>query len=58
MYDEVKRRPAFIVESILNPPPGIEAPASARVETLAAQPATAVAVQPRQSAPPSPRSDS
>jgi polyisoprenyl-phosphate glycosyltransferase len=27
MYEEVKRRPAFVVESILNPPEGVEAPA-------------------------------
>jgi len=26
MYEEVKRRPAFVVESILNPPKGVEAP--------------------------------
>lgn len=61
MYEEVKGRPAFVVESILNPPPGIEAPPSARLERLAnpAQEgdATAVAVQPRQSTPPSPRSE-
>jgi glycosyltransferase involved in cell wall biosynthesis len=55
MYEEVKGRPSFVVESILNPPPGTEAPASARLLQLADQPATAVAVQPRQSTPPSPR---
>jgi polyisoprenyl-phosphate glycosyltransferase len=43
MYEEVKRRPAFLVESVLNPPPGYEA--------------SAEAVQPRQSTPPSRRSD-
>jgi polyisoprenyl-phosphate glycosyltransferase len=26
MYEEVKRRPAFVVESILNPPEGVKAP--------------------------------
>lgn len=26
MYEEVKRRPPFVVESMLNPPPGVEAP--------------------------------
>jgi glycosyltransferase involved in cell wall biosynthesis len=57
MYDEVKGRPSFVVESILNPPPGIEAPLGARLERFADQPATAVAVQPRQSTPPSPRSE-
>jgi polyisoprenyl-phosphate glycosyltransferase len=63
MYEEVKGRPAFVVESILNPPPGIEAPPSARLERLAGPAqaeggeATAVAVQPRQSTPPSPRSE-
>jgi glycosyltransferase involved in cell wall biosynthesis len=31
MYEEVKGRPSFVVESILNPPPGTELPASARV---------------------------
>ena len=35
MYEEVKRRPAFVVDSILNPPPGTDAPASARLEQLA-----------------------
>jgi dolichol-phosphate mannosyltransferase len=45
MYSEVKRRPAFVVASILNPPEGID------------QEATAVTVQPRQSTLPSPRSD-
>jgi glycosyltransferase involved in cell wall biosynthesis len=57
MYEEVKGRPAFVVESILNPPPGTEVPASARLRGSADQPATAVAVQPRQSTPPSPRSE-
>ncbi len=57
MYDEVKGRPSFVVESILNPPPGIEVPSSARLERPASQSATAVAVQPRQSTPPSPRSE-
>jgi glycosyltransferase involved in cell wall biosynthesis len=49
MYEEVKRRPAFVVESILNPPPGTEVPAKR------GQTASAAAVQPRQSTPPSPR---
>ncbi len=40
MYEEVKQRPAFVVDSILNPPPGIEAPPSARLEQLAEPPAT------------------
>lgn len=30
VYDEVKRRPPFVVESMLNPPPGVQAPAAAR----------------------------
>jgi dolichol-phosphate mannosyltransferase len=34
MYEEVKQRPPFVVDSILNPPAGIEAPPSARLETL------------------------
>ena len=61
MYDEVKGRPSFVVESILNPPPGTQAPPSARLSRLAELPgrddqeATAVAVQPRQSTPPSRR---
>jgi polyisoprenyl-phosphate glycosyltransferase len=38
MYEEVKRRPVYIVESVLNPPPGFEAPATARVEQLAQLP--------------------
>jgi glycosyltransferase involved in cell wall biosynthesis len=38
MYEEVKRRPAFVVESILNPPPGLEVPDSARVRRLAELP--------------------
>jgi polyisoprenyl-phosphate glycosyltransferase len=41
MYEEVKRRPAFVVESVLNPPPGY----AEKADT----------VQPRQSTPPSPR---
>ncbi len=41
MYEEVKRRPAFVVESVLNPPPGYAE--------------TADTVQPRQSTPPPPR---
>lgn len=63
MYEEVKGRPSFIVESILNPPPGTEAPPSARLRRLADLPepddqeATAVAVQPKQSTPPSRRSE-
>jgi dolichol-phosphate mannosyltransferase len=51
MYEEVKRRPAFVVESILNPPPGTEVPA-ARNQT-----ASAPTVQPRQSTPPSLRKE-
>lgn len=39
MYEEVKRRPSFVVESILNPPPGLKAPASARLRRLADLPA-------------------
>jgi polyisoprenyl-phosphate glycosyltransferase len=35
MYEEVKGRPAFVVESILNPPPGTEAPPSTRMRRLA-----------------------
>jgi glycosyltransferase involved in cell wall biosynthesis len=35
MYEEVKGRPSFVVESILNPPPGAEVPAGARLERLA-----------------------
>jgi glycosyltransferase involved in cell wall biosynthesis len=35
MYEEVKQRPPFVVDSILNPPAGIEAPPSARLETVA-----------------------
>jgi hypothetical protein len=35
MYEEVKGRPSFVVESILNPPPGTKAPASARLRRLA-----------------------
>ena len=38
MYEEVKRRPAFVVASILNPPPGTEAPPSAELRTLAELP--------------------
>ena len=30
MYEEVKRRPPFVVESILNPPEGVEAPGPTR----------------------------
>ena len=47
MYEEVKGRPAFVVESILNPPPGTEARPSTRMRRLAdlevgdPQPATA-----------------
>jgi glycosyltransferase involved in cell wall biosynthesis len=55
MYEEVKRRPAFVVESILNPPPGVESPGvggAAQRYTASAE-----AVQPRQSAPPSSRSE-
>lgn len=36
MYEEVKRRPPFVVESILNPPEGVEAPRPRRVESAAA----------------------
>lgn len=32
MYEEVKGRPSYVVESILNPPPGTELPASAQTE--------------------------
>ena len=35
MYEEVKGRPTFVVESILNPPPGVETPAP-RPKTSAA----------------------
>jgi dolichol-phosphate mannosyltransferase len=35
MYEEVKGRPAFVVESILNPPPGTEARPSTRMRRLA-----------------------
>jgi dolichol-phosphate mannosyltransferase len=40
MYEEVKGRPAFVVESILNPPSGTEAPASVRPRRLANDPET------------------
>ena len=39
MYEEVKGRPAFVVESILNPPPGTEVPPSARIRRLVDLPA-------------------
>jgi len=26
VYEEVKARPPFVVESMINPPPGVEAP--------------------------------
>lgn len=55
MYEEVKRRPPFVVESILNPPPGVSAPAARRESPYAA---SAETVQPRQSAPPSLRNES
>jgi polyisoprenyl-phosphate glycosyltransferase len=56
MYEEVKRRPPYVVKSILNPPPGIGEPApGAELEQVYA--AEAVVVQPRQSTPPSPRSE-
>jgi glycosyltransferase involved in cell wall biosynthesis len=32
MYEEVKQRPPFVVDSILNPPPGTEAPSSGRLK--------------------------
>jgi dolichol-phosphate mannosyltransferase len=35
MYEEVKGRPTFVVESILNPPPGTEVPPSAQLRRLA-----------------------
>jgi glycosyltransferase involved in cell wall biosynthesis len=38
MYEEVKQRPPFVVDSILNPPAGIEVPLSAKLETLAPPP--------------------
>jgi dolichol-phosphate mannosyltransferase len=53
MYGEVKGRPPFVVESILNAPEGEEVQARDDRD----HPAAAVAVQPRQSSPPSPRSD-
>lgn len=56
MYEEVKRRPPFVVESILNPPAGITEP-SPGAELEQVYGAEAVSVQPRQSTPPSPRSD-
>jgi polyisoprenyl-phosphate glycosyltransferase len=39
MYEEVKQRPPFVVDSILNPPPGTKAPLSARLEQVATPPA-------------------
>ncbi len=56
MYEEVKRRPPFVVESILNPPPGIPQPGG-DAERDSGYAASADAVQPRQSAPSSPRSE-
>jgi dolichol-phosphate mannosyltransferase len=53
MYGEVKGRPAFVVESILNAPEGVD-PGGRDARD---QPAAAAAVQPRQSSPPSPRSE-
>ena len=53
MYEEVKRRPSFVVSSILNPPEGVEQVSPPTSD----QAATAVAVQPRQSSPPPPRSE-
>jgi dolichol-phosphate mannosyltransferase len=58
MYEEVKRRPPFVVESILNPPTGVESPQGADVGRRGSYPASAQTVQPRQSTPPSPRSES
>jgi glycosyltransferase involved in cell wall biosynthesis len=57
MYEEVKGRPPFIVESVLNPPEGAELPTSASATEREGYAATADPVQPRQSTPPSPRSD-
>ncbi len=39
IYEEVKGRPAFVVESILNPPEGAEAPPSAELRRVADLPA-------------------
>jgi dolichol-phosphate mannosyltransferase len=39
IYEEVKGRPAFVVESILNPPPDAEAPPGAQLQRLADLPA-------------------
>ena len=41
MYDEVKGRPSFIVESVINPPVGAAVPPGARIE--APQPAATIA---------------
>ena len=38
MYEEVKGRPSFVVESIINPPPGTEVPASAQPRRTAELP--------------------
>jgi polyisoprenyl-phosphate glycosyltransferase len=38
MYEEVKRRPAFVVESVLNPPPGTEVPVSTEARRLGTGP--------------------
>jgi polyisoprenyl-phosphate glycosyltransferase len=37
MYEEVKGRPSFVVESILNPPPGIEVPAGVHLDRPAGE---------------------
>jgi polyisoprenyl-phosphate glycosyltransferase len=55
MYEEVKRRPPFVVESILNPPKGAALPTQPEEGVYAT---SAETVQPRQSAPPSRRSES
>jgi dolichol-phosphate mannosyltransferase len=38
MYEEVKGRPAYVVESVLNLPDGVEPPSHARVRTRAPRP--------------------
>ena len=41
VYEEVKRRPPFVVESILNAPPGVELPAERAMRPVVEAPESA-----------------
>jgi dolichol-phosphate mannosyltransferase len=47
MYEEIKGRPSFVVESLINPPAGVELPLGAIVEEAAAVEAVRVATPER-----------